>query len=240
MARKPDSEADRLDDAARAGWLYYIAGNTQDEIAAQARRDAADGAKAGVALGQRKADQGEARSSDQPLPRPLGAAEIRLRLRDLRSRASRSRIRIPRPSALPRRRPPSWNAISSSQHPIIVAMGTGRMMRAMAEQMTPMDCPQHKIVSLVGNIAPDGSASLYDVSQPYRRYGEGAALSDAAAGHRHHVPRKGVAAGADSRCATSSSWPIRPMLPSSASAASATRRRCCRTDSSRPTKCAAW
>ncbi|MCA3573070.1 MAG: helix-turn-helix domain-containing protein, partial [Aestuariivirga sp.] len=33
MSRKPDSERDRLDDAARAGWLYYIAGNTQDEIA---------------------------------------------------------------------------------------------------------------------------------------------------------------------------------------------------------------
>ena len=33
MARKPDSETDRLDEAARAGWLYYIAGNTQDEIA---------------------------------------------------------------------------------------------------------------------------------------------------------------------------------------------------------------
>src|ERR1051326_2247640 len=28
-----DSERSRLDDAARAGWLYYIAGNTQDEIA---------------------------------------------------------------------------------------------------------------------------------------------------------------------------------------------------------------
>ena len=26
-------EAVRLDDAARAGWLYYVAGNTQDEIA---------------------------------------------------------------------------------------------------------------------------------------------------------------------------------------------------------------
>ena len=25
----------RLDDAARAGWLYYVAGNTQDEIAAK-------------------------------------------------------------------------------------------------------------------------------------------------------------------------------------------------------------
>ena len=35
MARKPESEATRLDDAARAGWLYYIAGNTQDEIASK-------------------------------------------------------------------------------------------------------------------------------------------------------------------------------------------------------------
>jgi DNA-binding transcriptional regulator LsrR (DeoR family) len=50
-----------------------------------------------------------------------------------------------------------------SQHPVIVAMGTGRMLRAMAEQVSPMDCPQHKMISLVGNIAPDGSASLFDV-----------------------------------------------------------------------------
>ena len=28
-----DSDKSRLDDAARAGWLYFIAGNTQDEIA---------------------------------------------------------------------------------------------------------------------------------------------------------------------------------------------------------------
>ena len=33
------------------------------------------------------------------------------------------------------------------------------MLRAMVDQLTPMDCPQHKIVSLVGNIASDGSAS---------------------------------------------------------------------------------
>jgi len=29
----PDSEKSRLDAAARAGWLYFIAGHTQDEIA---------------------------------------------------------------------------------------------------------------------------------------------------------------------------------------------------------------
>src|ERR1700744_5319104 len=28
-----DNEKSRLDDAARAGWLYFIAGHTQDEIA---------------------------------------------------------------------------------------------------------------------------------------------------------------------------------------------------------------
>ena len=33
MARSRSSSS-RLDDAARAGWLYYIAGRTQDEIAA--------------------------------------------------------------------------------------------------------------------------------------------------------------------------------------------------------------
>ena len=33
MARKSDHDGLRLDEAARAGWLYYVAGNTQDEIA---------------------------------------------------------------------------------------------------------------------------------------------------------------------------------------------------------------
>src|SRR5262249_32918063 len=50
-----------------------------------------------------------------------------------------------------------------ARDPIIVALGSGRTLRAAAEQLPPMDCPQHKIVSLVGNIAPDGSASFYDV-----------------------------------------------------------------------------
>src|ERR1700719_4662035 len=35
MARKSEAEDGKLDEAARAGWLYYIAGNTQDEIASK-------------------------------------------------------------------------------------------------------------------------------------------------------------------------------------------------------------
>ena len=33
MMAQSNSERSRLDDAARAGWLYYIAGHTQEEIA---------------------------------------------------------------------------------------------------------------------------------------------------------------------------------------------------------------
>ena len=33
MAKLSNTEIRRLDDAARAGWLYYVAGKTQDEIA---------------------------------------------------------------------------------------------------------------------------------------------------------------------------------------------------------------
>ena len=44
-----------------------------------------------------------------------------------------------------------------------MAVGTGRTLKAAVEQLPPMDCPQHRIVSLTGNIAPDGSASYYNV-----------------------------------------------------------------------------
>ena len=40
---------------------------------------------------------------------------------------------------------------------------TGRMLRATAEQVSPMDCPQHKLISLVGNIAPRIELALQSV-----------------------------------------------------------------------------
>src|SRR5690606_1532809 len=42
-------------------------------------------------------------------------------------------------------------------------LGTGRTLKAAIEQLPPMECPQHKIVSLTGNISPDGSAAFYNV-----------------------------------------------------------------------------
>ena len=50
-----------------------------------------------------------------------------------------------------------------SQQPKIIAYGTGRALRASVDQLPMMDCPQHRIVSLLGNMMSDGSASAYNV-----------------------------------------------------------------------------
>ncbi|MBA3448449.1 MAG: sugar-binding transcriptional regulator, partial [Pseudaminobacter sp.] len=50
-----------------------------------------------------------------------------------------------------------------STAPIVMAIGTGRTLKAAIEQLPPMDCPRHKVVSLTGNISPDGSAAFYNV-----------------------------------------------------------------------------
>jgi DNA-binding transcriptional regulator LsrR (DeoR family) len=49
-----------------------------------------------------------------------------------------------------------------SETPVIVALGTGRTVRAAVERVSPIDRPNHQIVSLVGNISADGSASFFD------------------------------------------------------------------------------
>ncbi len=41
----------------------------------------------------------------------------------------------------------------SRTEPTVIAMGTGKEMRGTAGQLKPMSCPQHKLVSLIGNIA---------------------------------------------------------------------------------------
>jgi DNA-binding transcriptional regulator LsrR (DeoR family) len=49
-----------------------------------------------------------------------------------------------------------------SEKPIVMALGTGREIRGAVDQVSRMNCPRHKIVSLVGSLAPDGSANVND------------------------------------------------------------------------------
>lgn len=156
------ASSDRLDDAARAGWLYYIAGRTQDEVAAQMgiSRQAAQRL---VSLAV------EARLvkvwMDHPIARclELGAAlKARFGLRQAEvvptdSDDAGKMAGIGEAGAAEMMR---W---LSRPEPLVIAIGTGRTLKAAVDHLPPVSCPQHRVVSLTGSIGPDGSAAYYNV-----------------------------------------------------------------------------
>lgn len=162
MAQRVDSSSNRLDDAARAGWLYYVAGNTQEEIASKlgiSRQSAQRLVSLSVSEGLIKVR----------LDHPIG------RCMDLASRL-KSRFALDLVQIVPTDPASDSTTIGVAQataaeierwlkrtDPIVMAIGTGRTLKAAVEQLMPMECPHHKVVSLTGNIAPDGSAAYYNV-----------------------------------------------------------------------------
>lgn len=162
MAARQDTSGNRLDDAARAGWLYYVAGNNQEQIAQKlgvSRQTAQRLVSLSISEGLIKV------RLDHPIGRCMELAE-QLRARfaldlvdvvptDPASESTVMGVAQAGAAEIERR--------LKSPDPIIMAIGTGRTLKAAIEQLTPMECPQHKIVSLAGSIAPDGSAAYYNV-----------------------------------------------------------------------------
>lgn len=153
---------ERLDDAARAAWLYYIAQNTQDEIA-EKMGVSRQSAQRLVALATR--ERLIKFKLDHPIAKCMALAhglkdrygldfcEVTLTDRSSDDPA----LGIAQVAAAEMER------ALSAENPIVMALGTGREIRGAVEQMSAMNCPHHRVVSLVGNIAPDGSASFNDV-----------------------------------------------------------------------------
>ncbi|ENN87525.1 sorbitol/mannitol operon transcriptional regulator protein [Rhizobium freirei PRF 81] len=161
MAKKLDSQG-RLDDAARAGWLYYVAGRTQDEIA--------------VAMGI-------SRQSAQRLV-SLAVAERLIKVRLDHpiaacleySAALKKKFNLRHVDIVPSDPDGTSSTVGIAQagaaeierwlkrsDPIVVAIGTGRTLKAAVDQLPAIECLQHRVVSLTGNIGPDGSAAYYNV-----------------------------------------------------------------------------
>jgi len=156
-----DNERSKLEDAARAGWLYYIAGNTQDEIAKKLKVSRATAQRlVSLCLSERLITF--------KLEHPIAACmELAARLTDKFS--LRYCEVVPTDAVTPASVTGVANRAAAlleqtlrSEKPTIIAIGTGRTMRAAVEQVPPMECPNHQLVSLVGNISPDGSASFFD------------------------------------------------------------------------------
>ncbi|MFZ5964776.1 sugar-binding transcriptional regulator [Thalassococcus sp. BH17M4-6] len=159
---KTPGDATRLDDAARAGWLYYVAGNTQDEIA---RKLGVSRQSAQRLVSLAVSEQLIKFRLDHPIARCM---DLAARLKD-RYGLKFCEIVPSDPEA-----PSLLSGIAAAgaaelerhlkrTEPLIIAMGTGRALRACVEHLPIMNCPQHSIVSLLGNMMSDGSATPYNV-----------------------------------------------------------------------------
>lgn len=152
----------RLDEAARAAWLYYVAGNTQDEIARKlgiSRQSAQRLVSLAVTerLIKVRLDHPIARCMElgQALAERHGLAFCEVVPSDPGAPGLLSGIAIVGAAEMERH--------LKSREPKIIALGTGRALRAAVEQLPPLKCPQHSIVSLLGNMMSDGSATPYNV-----------------------------------------------------------------------------
>jgi DNA-binding transcriptional regulator LsrR (DeoR family) len=156
-----EGEKSRLDDAARAGWLYFIAGHTQDEIAKVLQVSRASAQRlVSLCLAERLITF--------RLEHPIAACmELAFRLKE-RFELTHCEVVPADPTAplstagIAERSANILEATLRSETPVIVALGTGRAVRAAVERVSPVDRPNHQIVSLVGNISADGSASFFD------------------------------------------------------------------------------
>ncbi len=163
MAKTGDNENARLDDAARAGWLYYVAGNTQDEIARKLGVSRQTAQRL-VSLGdERAAHQGAPRSSDRALHGALGCAADNATISFICEVAPSDPASTSTTLGIAQLAAAEMERWLRRPDPVVVGIGTGRTMRAVADQMPAMQCPQHKLVALVGIGKSDGSASFYDV-----------------------------------------------------------------------------
>lgn len=157
------SDTTRLDDAARAGWLYYVAGNTQDEIARKlgVSRQSAQRLVA-MAVSEKlikvRLDHPIARCMDlahaltdryglnscEVVPSDPGAPDL------LTGIAIAAAAEMEKTLKSPERR--------------VISLGTGRAVKATVEQLPRMSCPHHVVASRLGNMMSDGAASPYNAT----------------------------------------------------------------------------
>ena len=183
MARKSDHDGLRLDEAARAGWLYYVAGNTQDEIARKLgiSRQAAQ-RLVSLAISERLIKV----RLDHPIARCMElAAALKLRY-DLRfcevaptdPASTSSTLGIAQAAAAEFER---WLRRSE---PAIIGIGTGRTMRAVADQLPAMECSAAQAGRARRHHQDRRLGFVLRRDHPRVRQRAHAALPYAAAGHR--------------------------------------------------------
>ncbi|MGH6912281.1 MAG: sugar-binding transcriptional regulator [Geminicoccales bacterium] len=151
----------RLDLAARAAWLYYMVGDTQDQIARKlnlSRQAAQRLVAVAVSEGLIKF------RLDHPIAACIELADA------LQTRFGLDYVEVVPGDAdedglvgIASAAARQLETHLAAKAPTILAFSTGRTLRATVGQVAPMERPQHTVVSLVGTMTRDGRASPYDV-----------------------------------------------------------------------------
>ncbi|MCO7728933.1 sugar-binding transcriptional regulator [Brucella intermedia] len=152
----------RLDLAARAAWLYYEKSKTQDQIAAElgVSRQVVQRL---IALAQSE------RLIRFQLVHPMSECiELAERLMDRFSLqycdvAMNEFGNIEDIPAVGLHAALYLETVLQQKAPLTIAIGNGKAMREVSRRLQPINRPQHKCVSLMGNLTRDGRASHYDV-----------------------------------------------------------------------------
>jgi DNA-binding transcriptional regulator LsrR (DeoR family) len=156
-----DNEKSRLDEAARAGWLYFIAGHNQDEIAKMLQVSRASAQRlVSLCLAERLITF----RLEHPIASCMElASKLKSRFDLVHCEVVPADPAAPSTTAgIAERCANLLESTLRAETPVIIALGTGRAVRAAVELVSPVDRPDHQIVSLVGNISADGSASFFD------------------------------------------------------------------------------
>jgi DNA-binding transcriptional regulator LsrR (DeoR family) len=156
-----EADSDRIENAARAAWFYYILGKTQEEIALEMSLSRPTIQRL-ITLAQ--SEHLVTFRISHPIAECVDLAH-----------KIKGRFGLKYSDVVPNdeKKADSILGIASAaasfiekaltmESPIVMAVGTGRTLRAAVEQVKPMHCPQHTLVSVVSNVASDGSASSFD------------------------------------------------------------------------------
>ncbi|SFJ82180.1 sugar-binding transcriptional regulator [Celeribacter neptunius] len=162
QAAHDESDVSPRDLAARAAWLSFVGGMTQDQIAQElgisrqrVQRLVARASAEGLVRVRIDHPIAECLELERGLKRRFGldAAWVSPQI----SGASDPLIGLA-PFAVP-----VLERLFEREEAKVFALGTGRTLKTVVEHMQQVDGARHKLVSLIGNVAPDGSASFYEV-----------------------------------------------------------------------------
>jgi DNA-binding transcriptional regulator LsrR (DeoR family) len=157
-------QEEKLEIAVRAAWLYHVAGNTQNEIARK------------LQISRPTAQRLVAFALERGLikvrvnHKVASCLELAVALRERYNLAICDVVPVnaDNPDQILRKIAVAAAQVMESYlnevQPKIIALGSGQTIKAVVGELNMLERPQHRLLSLVGAIARDGSSNPYDVA----------------------------------------------------------------------------